>query len=136
MGVENPFWIFNKLGKFNKSSKMNSKIKSKQETLCVVTIAMICSTLASLWKSQYFRRPIYNSVEHLWWSFSWENSKSLSIFTKSFIIDASLGSKYAFAFWSLFKRFITLSILHYSIRLMKSVISLKYFTSLIHQTCY
>ena len=30
---------------------------------------MICSTLASLWKFQYFRRPVYNPVEHLWWSF-------------------------------------------------------------------
>ena len=82
--------------------------KSKQKTLHVVTIAMICFTLASIWKFQYFRRHLYNSVEHLWWSFYWENSKPLSIFTKSYIIDASLGSKYAFAFWRLFKRFISL----------------------------
>ena len=38
----------------------------EQETLCVVTIAMICSTVASLWKSQYFQRAIYNPVEDLW----------------------------------------------------------------------
>ena len=43
--------------------------QAQQETLCVVTIAVICSTLASLWKFQYFRRPIYNPTEQLWWSF-------------------------------------------------------------------
>ena len=41
-------------------------LNNKQETLCVVTIAMICSTLASLWKSQYFQGPIYNPVEDLY----------------------------------------------------------------------
>ena len=40
----------------------------EKETLRVVTIAMVCSTLASLWKFQYFRKPIFNPVEHLWWS--------------------------------------------------------------------
>ena len=54
----------------------------KQETLCVVTIAMICSNLASLWKSQYFQGPIFNPVEDLWWSLYCENIKTLSIFTK------------------------------------------------------
>ena len=62
-----------------------------QETLHVVTIAMICSTLASLWKFQYFRRHIYNSVEHLWWSFYCENSKPLSVFTKKLHRRCSLG---------------------------------------------
>ena len=38
-------------------------------TLPVVTVAMICSTLVSLEKFQYFRRPIYNPTEHLWWGF-------------------------------------------------------------------
>ena len=38
---------------------------------------MICSTLASLWKFQYFRRPVYNPVEHLWWSFYCETRKPL-----------------------------------------------------------
>ena len=37
--------------------KLNLKSKLKQETLRVVTIAMICSTLVSLW-----RRPVYNPV--------------------------------------------------------------------------
>ena len=37
----------------------------KQETLGVVTVAMISSTLASFRKFQYFQRPIYNPVEHL-----------------------------------------------------------------------
>ena len=56
--------------------------KMKQETLCVETITMICSTLASLWKSQYFQRPIYGPVEDLWWSLYCENIKPFSIFTE------------------------------------------------------
>ena len=36
-----------------------------KKTLYVVTIAIICSNLASLWKFQYFRRPIYNPVKHM-----------------------------------------------------------------------
>ena len=43
---------------------------------------MICSTLALLWKSQYFQRPIYKPVEDVWWSLYCENIKPLSIFTK------------------------------------------------------
>ena len=45
-----------------------------KKTLCVVTITIICSNLASFWKFQYFRRPIYNPVEYLWWSFYCKNS--------------------------------------------------------------
>ena len=41
-------------------------IQLKQETLRVVTIAMICFTSASLRTFQYSRRSIYNPVEHLW----------------------------------------------------------------------
>ena len=33
-------------------------------------------------KISIFLGPIYNSVEHLWWSVYWENSKSLNTFTK------------------------------------------------------
>ena len=33
-------------------------------------------------KFQYFERPVYNPVEHLWRSFYCKNSKPLSIFTK------------------------------------------------------
>ena len=84
-----------------------------KKTLCIVTIAMICSNLASFWKFQYFRRPIYNPVEHLWGSFYFKNSNLLTYSQKSSIVDACLGSKYASAFWRLFKRFI----------------SVKYFTS-------
>ena len=69
--------------------------KCKQESLCVVTIAMICSNLASIWKFQNSRRPIYKPVEHLWWSFYCKNSKPLSIFTKK---HACLSSKYASSF--------------------------------------
>ena len=80
----------------------------KQESLRVVTIAMIFSTLASLlWGS------ICNPVEHLWWSFYCKISKLLSIFTKSSIVDARYGSKYVCASWRLFKSFISLKYLHF-----------------------
>ena len=39
------------------------KTKHKQETLHVVTIAMICFMLALLWKFQYFQRLIYKPVK-------------------------------------------------------------------------
>ena len=77
----------------------------KQETLRVVTIAKICSTLASLWKFQYFWTPTYNSVEHLWWSFYYKNSKLLSISTKKL---RRWCYKQTSAFLRLFKRFISL----------------------------
>ena len=67
------------------SLKMNQETK-KQETLRVVTIAMIWFTLASFWKFQYFRRSIYSPVEYPWWSFCYENSKPWSIF-----LDVCLG---------------------------------------------
>ena len=34
----------------------------EQETLRFVTIAMICSNLASLWKSQYFRKSMMELI--------------------------------------------------------------------------
>ena len=52
-------------------------IKLQQETLRVVTIAMIYSIL--LWKFNIFP---YKPVQYLWESFYCENSKPLSIFTK------------------------------------------------------
>ena len=52
------------------------------KTLYFVTIVMICSNLASLSKFQYFWRPIYNPVEHLWWNLFCKNSKPLGIFIK------------------------------------------------------
>ena len=87
------------ISKFEKVNSVNlSKIsllnmwllvQTKQETLRVVTIAMTCSTLASLWKFQYFKRGIYDPVKHLWWCIYWENSKPLSIFTrKHHIVNA------------------------------------------------
>ena len=79
-----------------------------KKTLCVVTMAMICSNLATLWKFQYFQTPIYNPLEHLWWSCYCKNSEPLSMFTKELHHNACLGSKYASAFWRLFKRFISL----------------------------
>ena len=48
--------------------------KHKQETLRVVTVGIICSTLSLFWKFQYFWGLIYNSVEYLWWSFHCKNS--------------------------------------------------------------
>ena len=70
---------------------LKENMKSKQETLHVVAIAIICSTLASLWKFQYLKRSIYNPEEHLWWSFYCKNSKQLSILTKKLHCRCSLG---------------------------------------------
>ena len=67
--------------------RQSKKIKFKQ----IVTIEMICSTLASLKKFQYFRRPVYNPVEYLWHSFYCEKSRPLSIFIKSLHHRCSLG---------------------------------------------
>ena len=95
----------------------------KQETLRVVTIAMIWFTLlhfenfnisGGLHVTQlniYDGAFIVITVSHKGYS------------QKNSIVDIILGSKYVSAFWRLFKQFI------YSIRLLKSVISLKYFTS-------
>ena len=95
---------------------------------------MICSTLASLWKFQYFRRSIYNPVEHLWWSFYCKNNKPLSIFTKNLHRRCSLRFLIHLCFYlktlQTFYFFITFYII---LRLLKSVISLKYFLLLIHQ---
>ena len=63
-------------------NKSESKIKTR--TLRFLTIVMISSTLVSLWRFQYFPRPLYHPVEQLWWSFHCENIKSLSIFRKMF----------------------------------------------------
>ena len=89
-------------------NKGDKCFKVKQEMLCVVTIAMIGSPLAWLWKSQYFQRPINNAVEDLWWSLYCENIKPLSIYSqKSSIVDAPMGSKYTSGDSSrLFRRFI------------------------------
>ena len=103
-------WRFPNVFVFSIIFKWACHNKTKQETLRVVTITMICPTLASLWKFQYFWRLIYNPVEHLRWSFYCENGKPLSIFRrKSSIVDARLGSKCASAnTWILFKRLISL----------------------------
>ena len=72
--ISPPSWVV--------SSKSSDFFENKQETLHVITFAIICSALGSLWNFQDFQRPIYNPVEHLWWSFYYENSKPLSIFRK------------------------------------------------------
>ena len=95
--------------------RQSTKIK-KQETLRVVTIVMICFTLPSFWKFQYFRRPVYNPVEDLWWSFYCENSKPLRIFTKKLRRRCSLGFNTLQTIY-FFKEF-------YIVRLLKSVFSL------------
>ena len=41
---------------------LHKQCQIKQETLRVVTIAMTCSTLASIWKFQYIRKPVYEGV--------------------------------------------------------------------------
>ena len=101
---------------------------------------MICSTLASFWKFEYFRRPIYNPVEHLWCSFYCENSKPLCISTKKLHRRCWFGLLLLsiLYFLNFFFRLCFLKTLQtfyffkvfYMIRSLKSVISLMYFTSL------
>ena len=62
--------------------KTQMKSKENKKTLCIITMVMICSSLASLWKFQYFRGSIYDPVKYLWWSLYCKNSEPLSIFTK------------------------------------------------------
>ena len=84
--------------------KSKVQIKKSNATRCKTKIAI----LVLLWKFQHFRRPIYDPVEHQWWNFypkigsHWVYSEKISI------IGACLDSKYASAYWRLFKRFITL----------------------------
>ena len=126
-------WVRQKLGSEYNLLSSHAKIILNKKTLCVITIAMICSILASLWKSQYFQRPICNQVEDLWCSLYCENCKPLSMLEKSSIVDARLVSKYASAFWRLFKRnFSFLSFFeHFKVffitRLLKSVQSYHFF---------
>ena len=102
-----------------------TKVKEKQQTLRIVTIVMTCPPIASLWKFQYFRRPVCNPVEHLWWSFYCEKSKQLGIFTKKLHHRFSLGFSIRHCFYLktlqtfyFFKAF-------YIKRLLKSVVSCK-----------
>ena len=75
--IKNMRWHFGytdyKYTVMKSSTSISKENKNNKKTLCVVTIAIICSNLASLWKFQSFRRPIYNLVEHLWWSFYCKN---------------------------------------------------------------
>ena len=75
---------------WNRFNKTFGNPNWNKKTQCVITIAMICSNLASLWKFQYFRWPIYNPVDHLWWSFYCKNSKPF-IFTKKLHHRCLLG---------------------------------------------
>ena len=81
---------------------------SKQETLRVVTIVMICSTLASLWKFQYFQRPIYNQSNVYDGACIVKIVSRLVYSQKGSIVDPRLVSKYASAFWRPFKLYISL----------------------------
>ena len=69
----------------------NNELKNNKKMLCVISIVMICSSFASFWKFQYFRRSIYKPVEHLWWSFYCKNIEPLSIFTKKLHHRCLLG---------------------------------------------
>ena len=69
------------------SSQNYNKISNhKQETLRVVIIATICSTLLHFANFNIFG-GLYIPVQHLWWSFYCEKNKPLIIFTKSSIVD-------------------------------------------------
>ena len=83
------FYLFK--ANYRSTEKVKIIQSYQQETLRIVTISIIFSTLASLWKFQYFRRPIYNRVKHLWCSFYCENSKPLSIFAKKLHRSCSLS---------------------------------------------
>ena len=86
------FWLkFFKKYLFEFSCNCFKNCFLNKKTLCVLTIAMICSNLTSFWKFQYFRRSTYNPVEHLWWSFYCKNSEPLSIFTKKLHHRCLLG---------------------------------------------
>ena len=102
--------------------------KSKQETLRVETIAIICSTLVLLWKFLYFRRPIYSPVKHLCWSFYCKNNKPLSIFTKKLHCRCSFGFLKRLCFLKTHQTFYFFKLFNI-IRLLISVISLKYLAS-------
>ena len=110
----------------NRSNFLSDTI-FKQETQRVVTIAMFCSTLALLWKFQYFWRPIYNPVELLWWSFYYENSKP-SVFTKKLNRRWLLGFLKGFFFLKTLQKYFFFKVFGI-IRLLRSVICLKYFFS-------
>ena len=89
------------------------QFKINKKRCRVVTIAMFCSTIASLHLSIYLSLFIHTyiyiciPVKHLWWSFYCEYSKPLSLFTKK-LVDSRLGFKFASAFWRLIKRVISL----------------------------
>ena len=84
-------------------------MKYKQETLRVNNRDDLLHPNFTL-KISIFSEPVYNPVEHLWWSFYCGNSKPLCMFTKNSIIDAHLDSKYASAFtWRLLQMFLSLS---------------------------
>ena len=102
-------------------------LKLKQETLRVVTIAMICSTLAWLWKFQHFRRPIYDPVEHLWWSFYCENSKLLNIFTRKLHRRCSLRFYIHLCFFKTLRTFYFFKLFY--IKTLEICYFFKYFTS-------
>ena len=119
-------YVFWNLKVYKRKNAPDSSIS--HYSLRVVTIAMIYYTLGSLWKFQYFWRPVNNSVKHLWWRFNRQNCKPLSLFTNKSIVDIHLKSKSASCFVK------TLQIFHffrvfYIVRLLKSVNSLEYFTS-------
>ena len=85
---------------------------------------MICSTLASLRKIQYFRRPAYNPAQHIWWNFYYENGNLMSKkLHRRYLLEYYIRS----VFWRLLKRSISLIKVFYILKLLKSVICLKYF---------
>ena len=76
--------------------------------LCVVTIAIICSNLASLENFNFFG-GLYITQSNIYDEAFIAKIVSRQVYSqKGSIVDACLGSKYASAFWRLFKRFISL----------------------------
>ena len=86
--------------------KSKVRIKTRNATRC--NNRDDCSTLVSLSKFQYFR-GLYKTRWNICNGAFIVKIVSYYVYSqKSSFIDAPLGSKYASAFWGLFKRFITL----------------------------
>ena len=96
-----------------------------------VTITMICSTLASLWKFQCFWRPVSSIYDG---AFIVKIVSRYVYSQKSSIVDARMGSKYASAFWRLFSKFLFLQIiLHYKTLKICYFFKVLYFFSFIQR---
>ena len=87
-------------------------------------------------RNSIFSEAYYNPAEPLWLNFYCENSNPMSIFTKKLHRKCLLCFYIRLCFRMLLKRLISLIKVFYFIKLLKTVIFLKYLFLSIHQTCY